>query len=169
MNTTLKKVLTIILAMMTILNLVGCSNRDNETTEEVDESNLTELGVGLTELKKNMTQFIINTYMPSEDATKDDYLQPIMKYLSEIEYENLTDDIGEYNADLKTSVKSLSVKYSLGENNSDNIDKVLCQFYLLRSQGDITIRNKIDLVFNIQGNQIVSHSIYTGNTEVLSN
>lgn len=159
-----KQLIILILALSVIFTLCSCNKK--ETPEDIaPPETITELNVSLEELKQDMKTFILNTYMPNEEETKEDYIKSIAKYLSESEYNNLIYDIGDYDGDIETTVKELTVNYGLAENNSDNCDKVLCSFYLHKSANGVSVRNKINIVFTIQGNEITHHAVYTGNTE----
>ena len=163
-----KNIMLLLTILLIITSLCACNNKKDENKNieaELVAQTMTELNVPLKELKNDMTQFILLTYMPSASDTKQDYVKDITKYLSETEYDMLLNDIGEYSDDIETVVKELSIKYGLAENNSDNTDKILCSFYLVKSANGVSVRNKIDLVFTIQGGEITHHAVYMGKTE----
>lgn len=125
----------------------------------------TALGAPLSEVKRDFKEFINKTYMPSENSTKEEYVESIAKYLSEQEYNRLLRDIGEYSSSIETMVSNLTINYGLAANNSDNCDKILCSFYLIKSANGVSVRNKTNLIFTIQGGEITNFSVYTGGTE----
>lgn len=160
------KIMLMCIVSILVLGLCSCQSKENNSIENSElEKTITELNVPLKELKSDMQTFILDTYMPIEDNTKEDYIKSIVKYLSETEYNSLLRDIGDYDKDIETTVKELKINYGLAENNSDNTDKILCSFYLYKSANGVSVRNKINLVFTIQGGEITNHTVYMGFTE----
>lgn len=159
----LNKILLVTLLLSVLL--CGCNNSQVVEEDTGKEEIMTGLGVPLDELRSDMQDFILKTYMPSENDTKEDYIESIVKYLSENEYDTILSEIGDYNSEVRNGVRDLQVYYGLAANNSDNLDKILCSFYLNKTYNNETIRNKIDLIFLIRDGKIYSHTIYTSNTE----
>lgn len=152
------------------LTALSCKNQSTEMVNtDIPDEIQTSLGVPFDVLKGDITEFILKTYMPSESDTKDDYVSDIVNYLSAEEYSSLISDLGDYYGDIKTQVSDLEIQYGLACNNTDNKDKILISFYLHKSANGIYVRNRINLVFTIQGDEIIDHSIYMGATEKRSN
>ena len=154
------------LLVLLMAALVGCSSNSDIDNNNINlDKTMTELGVPLEELKSDISTFILETYMPVKDKTKDDYIQSIMKYLSKSEYNKLIGDIGEYNPSVKSTVSNIVIKYGLKENSSDNCDKIMCSFDLTRDMDGVTLRNQVVIVFSIHAEQIDHHAVYFGDTQ----
>lgn len=156
----------IALSLIAVFILVSCKSEETAVEQEViPEEIQTSLGVPFDELRSDVSEFVLKTYMPSEQNTKEDYVSSILKYLSENEYNSLISDIGDYYGDIKTNIENLKIQYGVGENNSDSDDKILVSFYLHKEANGTHVRNRINLMFTIKNGKIIHHAIYEGATE----
>lgn len=154
-----------ILCSLIMVISTGCSSADTYT-EEVELQGridtMTELGVPLEDLRDDMADFIIGTYMPDEGKTKEEYIQSIVKYLTESEYRILLSEIGEYNPNVMQTVSNITIRYGIMENSSDNCDKVLCSFDLLRETKGERFEDKVIIIFSIHNGEIDHHTVLFG-------
>ena len=151
------KKLVIVIAVIIGVILAGC------TSNKVEEENAYEImGSTLSEVEDRFTNFIIDTYMPSKNYNKEDVISEIEQYLSKTEYNNLLGDMGEYDSNVKCKVSSLDFRYGLDKNSDDTCDTILISFILEREYSGETTENRILITFDIRGDKVTNHSIYTG-------
>lgn len=158
------------LSVMLLLSLSACSPKKS-ISDDLSPQMLTSLAIDgqqvtLADLKDDMSAFIIKTYMPVEADTKEDYISPISKYLTESEYDTLLSELGDYNGDIVQSIKELDIHYAKGENCTQHNDKVLCSFMWHNISNGLELRRRINIIFNVHGDKLNSHYILQGETEV---
>lgn len=164
----MKKIILAIFAVIIFIAIItlGVNKRPIDNKVEYNENTMTALGVDLETLERDIIDFILDTYMPTENTSKEECIENISKYLSEYEYNSLLDEIGAYNEDVKNEVSNLKVRYSKDSNNNSHCDEILCTFYLKTTYNELTYRNRVAVVFRIQTDKISSHSIYRGYTQI---
>lgn len=152
----MKKLVIVIAVIMGVI-LAGCTSNKVEK-----EDNYEIMGSTLNEIEDKFTNFIIDTYMPSKNYNKEDVISEIEQYLSKTEYNNLLGDMGEYDPNVKCKVSSLDFRYGLNKNSDDTCDTILISFILEREYSGETTENRILITFDIRGDKVTNHSIYTG-------
>lgn len=123
---TIKKVLTFLILVSTVLILVSCGDVDQDITQEVVDYTL------IGEYTPNQVRLILEDslkkiYSPSSEEELKLGVNNLVKLCTPDEAKSFKEDIGVFNDENKANVEKPVIKIALPENTSSGVAKILAK------------------------------------------
>lgn len=156
------KVLLAILILSLVVQLFGCSKKNNEITQEKYDKLKQKItlsnGLTVLELEELMMRFVYSVYNPKSEEDLKAGVDLIKDIVTESVYDELLDTV-QFNEGVVSNISNLEVRYSNGKNHSDHLSRVLCKFTL--NSGGYSQNIIIEFVMNDSG-KIFKYYIWNG-------
>lgn len=145
-------IVSAILILLIVMQLIGCSKKDNEITrekyEELKQKITLSNGMTVLELEELMMRFVYSVYNPKSREELKAGVDLIKDVVTDSVYNELIEAV-KFNAGATASLNDVVVRYSDGKNHSDHMSRIICEFTL--NDGDYNQNIILEFVFNEEG------------------